>query len=150
MECCSCTEPDPFNYYKRSGKEPDGCSKCGKPLPKKEYPISACCNASVHTDMSPDFPGDDPKKMREGTCCYICDACGKPCDLAEWNKPKKEEECPEPIFICHYAERIKLKQYPEPKPQVPSELILHFSGESAIDQIENKINEILKFLREGK
>lgn len=37
--------------------------------------ISACCNASTHTQM-----GD------ESTNFYVCDACGQPCDLAMWNR----------------------------------------------------------------
>ncbi len=31
--------------------------------------------------MSPDFVGDDPKKMRIGTCSFECERCGKPCDV---------------------------------------------------------------------
>jgi hypothetical protein len=65
-----------------------------KPIPaeKKEFSISKCCNASVHTNMSPDFIGDNPKTQKIGTCYYICDACGEPCDLAEWNKEPKSKD----------------------------------------------------------
>ncbi len=42
---------------------------------------SKCCNADVKWVMSPDFAGDDPKKMRVGTCSFECEKCGKPCDV---------------------------------------------------------------------
>jgi hypothetical protein len=61
-------------------------------IEKKEFSISKCCNASVHTNMSPDFIGDNPKTQKIGTCYYICDACGEPCDLAEWNKEPKSKD----------------------------------------------------------
>jgi len=41
---------------------------------------SKCCNADVKYVMSPDFIGDDPKKMQVGTCSFVCEKCGKPCD----------------------------------------------------------------------
>lgn len=41
---------------------------------------SKCCNTDVKFIMSPDFVGDDPKKMRVGTCSFVCEKCGKPCD----------------------------------------------------------------------
>ncbi len=42
---------------------------------------SKCCNAGVKWVMSPDFIGDDPKKMKVGTCSFECEVCGKPCDV---------------------------------------------------------------------
>lgn len=41
---------------------------------------SKCCKANVKWAISPDFPGDDPKKMRVGTCSFECEGCGQPCD----------------------------------------------------------------------
>ncbi len=41
---------------------------------------SKCCKADVTWVMSPDFPGDDPKKMKIGTCWFQCEECGKNCD----------------------------------------------------------------------
>jgi len=41
---------------------------------------SKCCNADVKYAIYPDFIGDDPKKMRIGTCSFECEKCGKPCD----------------------------------------------------------------------
>lgn len=34
-----------------------------------KIPLSTCCNAEVKTDC-----GD------EGTCCFLCTGCGKPCN----------------------------------------------------------------------
>ena len=41
---------------------------------------SKCCNANIRFAISPDFIGDDPKKMRVGTCSFECEKCGNPCD----------------------------------------------------------------------
>ncbi len=43
---------------------------------------SKCCNAPVKiSDPSPDFLGDDPKKMKIGTCSFICSNCQKECNI---------------------------------------------------------------------
>lgn len=42
---------------------------------------SKCCNADAKWVISPDFLGDDPKKMRVGTCSFKCEKCGEPCDV---------------------------------------------------------------------
>ena len=41
---------------------------------------SKCCNADVKWAISPDFIGDDLKKMKVGTCSFECGKCGEPCD----------------------------------------------------------------------
>lgn len=44
--------------------------------------LSDCCNAPVKlSDPAPDFIGDRPEDMIEGTCGYVCEKCGKACNL---------------------------------------------------------------------
>jgi len=42
---------------------------------------SKCCNADATIIFSPDFLGDDPKKMRVGTTYFECSKCNEPCDI---------------------------------------------------------------------
>lgn len=49
---------------------------------------SKCCGAEAIIEMHPDFYGDDPKTIKMGTCSFVCEKCGKPCDI----KPIKREK----------------------------------------------------------
>ncbi len=54
---------------------------------------SKCCNMDVKWVMSPDFLGDDPKKMKVGTCSFECEKCGKPCDADIYVSFSKKSDC---------------------------------------------------------
>lgn len=43
--------------------------------------LSKCCHTETGTHMCADFPGDNPKDMRIGTCWFSCEKCKKPCDV---------------------------------------------------------------------
>jgi len=58
----------------------------------KEY-LSKCCKTLVIGTMSPDFIGDKPETMTVGTCYFVCSKCGKPCDIIQSKKIKKEKTC---------------------------------------------------------
>lgn len=45
------------------------------------HPVSKCCRSTFHSDCAD-----------EGTCCYVCDNCGKPCDPDYTKAAKKEHE----------------------------------------------------------
>lgn len=47
---------------------------------KKEENLSNCCEAKMRTDCAD-----------EGTCCFICEKCNKPCDILPQH-PNKEME----------------------------------------------------------
>ena len=59
-------------------------SKAERPIKEK---LSKCCGGKIKIDMSPDFPGDDPKTMKIGTCSYRCQECGEPCDVMKEEVP---------------------------------------------------------------
>ncbi len=42
--------------------------------------LSKCCNAPISFIFSPDFLGDNPKKMKVGTIYFGCEKCRQPCD----------------------------------------------------------------------
>jgi len=54
-------------------------------MKKKEFYFwrSKCCKAEAIVNISPDFIGDNPQTMRQGTCFFSCSKCGKPCDAEE-------------------------------------------------------------------
>jgi len=111
----------------------------------KSFPISACCNSSVKVS------GDD----EEGTHYYICQACYRPCDLAEWNKPIPAEKEEEKVYTQHEmneACRIRdlqiteaMGKEPEPKPKDRIEPI-EYENVNLVD----KINEIIHFINNRK
>jgi hypothetical protein len=43
----------------------------------KEKQKSSCCQVEIKTSCAD-----------EGTCCYVCEKCGKPCDI--WDDPKNK------------------------------------------------------------
>ena len=42
---------------------------------------SKCCKAEAIVNLSPDFIGDNPDTMEQGTSFFSCSKCGKPCDV---------------------------------------------------------------------
>jgi hypothetical protein len=64
-----------------------------KPFPK-QFPISACCNASVRK----------APLVNNWGWAYVCEACNKSCDLAsDWNQPAEK---PDYYYGEHYKEGV--------------------------------------------
>jgi len=123
-----------------------GCKILPQPQQNKQFPISACCNASVkyYTLGVPKY--------------YRCDACGNICKLADWNKPQQEFcECWEKLEpgmslpvekinppICAKCEKeiriVGKPLHPEPKPELLSEIEIESTIRNLdISPIEEKI-----------
>jgi len=79
---------NPIGIFETVG---EGCRDHGATLMFK----SKCCHADVKWIISPDFLGDDPRKMRVGTCSFECEGCGQPCDTdidSSFSKKKEPEK----------------------------------------------------------
>lgn len=47
----------------------------------RTFEVSDCCESAVEINVSPDFLGEDTKKMRVATCYYRCTKCGQSCNV---------------------------------------------------------------------
>lgn len=79
--CCSeCVQPTFIDPAFGGGKAYNACGnifcKCHSPSQPKETLQSKCCKSTMSTSCAD-----------EGTCCYICDECQKPCDwISDFDK----------------------------------------------------------------
>jgi hypothetical protein len=72
---------------------------------------SKCCGGEVKVDCAEDFGGDD----EVGTCCYICQKCGRACDVepdsTDWQEKFDELFCDRNGYLATETTGTELKSF---------------------------------------